>query len=128
MVQTLRYILILIVLVIGAFFPLAWVLIYLLVKQDSSTRARAYEQSLEPSKPSYMKSKEWDTLRRSILHRDNYTCQKCNIKNVPLDVHHITYIRFTKEKTENLISICRSCHTRLHNELGYNRTNTFPIN
>jgi hypothetical protein len=64
---------------------------------------------------------EWkESLKNIIRKRDNYTCQICKIKqnnligrNKRLDVHHIN-----KNKNDlnlnNLISLCRSCHIKVH--------------
>ena len=46
-------------------------------------------------------------IRKIILKRDNYTCQKCNKKGNT--VHHIDYNKMNcKEK--NLITLCRRCN------------------
>jgi len=49
-------------------------------------------------------------LKDSIKKRDKYKCIECNNKN-RLCVHHIDYIKKNCEKT-NLITLCRSCHTK----------------
>lgn len=57
-------------------------------------------------------------LRRSIKIRDNFDCQQCK-KNFSgkkakfLDVHHIDQNRYNNSKS-NLISLCKSCHTKIH--------------
>ena len=112
--KVLTHILILSLLVAGAFFPPIWILLLFLVtlREDSETkkhndtqttpRERAYVPSTEETldlniykvfKREYLKSPEWNIKRKAILKRDNYTCASCN-SNVPLEVHHITYIRF----------------------------------
>ena len=58
---------------------------------------------------------EWDTLRKSALYRDNYTCQGCGQCGIPLDVHHIIPVsRGGNNWLNNLLSLCRECHTRIH--------------
>lgn len=53
----------------------------------------------------------WKNIRKLVLYRDNYTCNKCGIKNKSLDVHHKKPWRFTKnDNSDNLISLCRKCH------------------
>jgi len=63
---------------------------------------------------------DWtNTLKRSIRERDNYTCQECGIHQDELnigqikrlDIHHIDYNKKNCNKN-NLISLCRNCHTR----------------
>jgi hypothetical protein len=61
-----------------------------------------------------MSSKRWDKKRKARLKRDGYMCQKCGEKNKPLDVHHVTYDRFGKERIGDLISLCRKCHDKEH--------------
>lgn len=62
---------------------------------------------------------DWNKiLKRSIRERDNYTCQLCGElqDDYAFDVHHIDY---TKKNCnhENLITLCRSCHSKTN----YNR-------
>ena len=57
---------------------------------------------------------EWkDDLKDSIRKRDYYICQLCGIHQdeleVKLDIHHIDYDK-NNLNSDNLISLCRSCH------------------
>ena len=62
---------------------------------------------------------EWtDDLKESIRKRDLYICQICGITQdemdgrfKKLDIHHIDYDK-QNLNPENLISLCRSCHTK----------------
>lgn len=62
---------------------------------------------------------DWtDDLRDSIRKRDNYICQECGIHqdeliglHKKLDVHHKDYNK-KNLNPKNLISLCRSCHTK----------------
>lgn len=62
-------------------------------------------------------------LKEQIRKRDNYTCQKCGLhqnqlfyktkqglKHYKLNVHHIDYNK-KNSNSENLISLCKLCHT-----------------
>jgi 5-methylcytosine-specific restriction endonuclease McrA len=53
-------------------------------------------------------------LRREILERDGWRCQRCGCsKN--LDVHHVTRRSALGDDAEtNLIALCRACHQTLH--------------
>jgi len=53
-------------------------------------------------------------LRREILERDSWRCQKCRCsKN--LDVHHVRRRSALGDDAEtNLITLCRKCHQILH--------------
>ncbi|KKL78560.1 hypothetical protein LCGC14_2023630 [marine sediment metagenome] len=58
---------------------------------------------------------EWTpTFRHQIKEGDSFTCQLCfvtpeDIKE--LHVHHIDYDK-TNNRTDNLISLCHSCHSK----------------
>lgn len=71
----------------------------------------------------YMKSDKWQQIKDKRLEIDNYTCVMCgrhksNCKS--LQVHHITYARLGSENVyTDLVSLCGTCHVRLHNY--YNR-------
>lgn len=52
-----------------------------------------------------------------VLSRDNYKCQHCKekSKNSKLEVHHIVYrSNGGSDEQENLITLCGSCHYKLH--------------
>ena len=145
--KTLNHILILSLIVAGAFFPPIWIVLIILatLREDSDTKKHNDLQTKPKERPyappneetlnlnihkvfkqEYLKSPEWNIKRKLILKRDNYTCVSCS-SNVPLEVHHITYIRFGNESNEDLISLCRECHQAIHTRLGYDYNNTFPI-
>ena len=53
-----------------------------------------------------------------VLNRDNYTCQHCKgkLKNSRLHVHHIIFkSNGGSDEQENLITLCKTCHDKLHN-------------
>lgn len=78
-------------------------------------------------KEAYMRSPQWQAIRRVILHRDRYTCCQCGIDGVPLEVHHITYEHLGHEHYSDLASLCRDCHQSIHDKYGYDYTSTFPL-
>ena len=53
-------------------------------------------------------------LRKAVLERDNFTCQKCKLEDKTgrlLEAHHIIPLAFGgKEELENLITFCLDCH------------------
>lgn len=68
-------------------------------------------------------TKAWGDIRKKILYRDKNTCQKCNkmLKKSSLNIHHIVPYRFCKEdKEENLITLCKSCHSKVERFLEKN--------
>lgn len=56
-----------------------------------------------------------ETLKRAIRERDHYLCQLCS--QYGDNVHHID---FNKQNCnpDNLITFCRSCHSKLHRNYG----------
>jgi 5-methylcytosine-specific restriction endonuclease McrA len=69
------------------------------------------------------KGKNWLNQRRKARKRDNYTCQKCGIKEEDfgkeLSVHHIVpFVKFADYKKanslDNLICVCEDCHRKIH--------------
>ena len=65
----------------------------------------------------YINSENWKIKRREALIRDKNLCQEC--KNKPAeDVHHKTYDNLYNEPLEDLISLCRECHTEIHRVLN----------
>ncbi|MFA4971915.1 MAG: HNH endonuclease [bacterium] len=60
----------------------------------------------------------WLALRTMILERDGFTCQECGTWR-DLTIHHIrTREAGGPDSPENLITLCRDCHTRLHQPRG----------
>jgi len=67
--------------------------------------------------------KEW---RTAVFNRDNYTCQKCNIKGSRLQAHHIESYSECKEKRliiDNGITLCEKCHKEFHSQFGVKNFN-----
>lgn len=62
----------------------------------------------------------WEADRLVALERDRYTCQHCGITKEQLDVHHIVSRRAfngdwdSANESNNLITLCSSCHACLH--------------
>lgn len=54
-------------------------------------------------------------MKAYVLNRDKYTCQHCKTKNGTLHVHHIIYrSNGGSDEETNLITLCESCHKKLH--------------
>ena len=58
------------------------------------------------------------TFKEQIRRRDGYKCQECGVHEVEciqkLCVHHVDDNK-SNLNVSNLISLCRSCHCKLHN-------------
>lgn len=56
-----------------------------------------------------------DELRNKVRERDNHTCQECGYTEeqlgYTLSCHHIDYNK-KNNRMDNLISLCRSCHSK----------------
>lgn len=56
--------------------------------------------------------------KEAILVRDNYQCRNCNTRNTELHVHHIVpKSQGGGDQLDNLITLCKPCHTNLHKGL-----------
>ena len=56
-------------------------------------------------------------LRKLVLKRDNYTCQKCNTTNVELHCHHYEGIEVNPVESADIdqcITLCKKCHNDVH--------------
>jgi len=64
----------------------------------------------------YQKSNRLDeNLRIATLMRDGYQCTQCGKKNTNLDAHHIIWKEnLGKDTIQNLITLCKSCHRKVH--------------
>jgi len=57
----------------------------------------------------------FENTKAKVLYRDNYECQCCKTKKGTLNVHHIIYrSKGGSDEESNLITLCESCHTKLH--------------
>lgn len=76
------------------------------------------------SNKAFYNSKRWRMKRAYILSRDKYLCQECKKygKNIEAKiVHHIQEIEDRPDlsmKNDNLVSVCSSCHNKIHPEKG----------
>ena len=67
--------------------------------------------------------KEFNKLLRELIRkRDNYTCQKCGVRERDffrkLDVHHIDYNKKNCNK-DNLITLCLRCNNKANGNRNY---------
>jgi len=85
----------------------------IVVEQDfDSTKDR---HSFAKKRNDYMKSKEWENRRKSVLERENNKCELCGKEAQA--VHHKVYpADFKDDKLENLEALCHKCHYDIHKE------------
>ena len=61
----------------------------------------------------YINSPEWKERARKRMRMDRFQCSVCGTaKN--LAVHHITYERLGHEDMDDLITLCKDCHAKVH--------------
>lgn len=81
-----------------------------LMKNPSMNRHWGYQKGLNYG---------FENTKAKVLNRDNYTCQCCKgkRKDSKLEVHHIIFrSQGGSDEEENLITLCHTCHWKLHNE------------
>ncbi len=72
----------------------------------------------------FYKSWAWKKCRLVVLKRDNYLCQLCLESDdiTPANtVHHIEHLKDNPLRAldiDNLMSVCPTCHERLHPNRG----------
>jgi len=64
----------------------------------------------------YLLTYHWRTMRSKALKRAHYKCQICG-STKQLNVHHNTYENRGEEKYEDLIVLCKDCHSKFHDKL-----------
>jgi 5-methylcytosine-specific restriction endonuclease McrA len=64
--------------------------------------------------PSRLDPLSYESLRQEILRRDGWRCQSCGSMS-NLEVHHGDLRSHSgSDSEENLITLCASCHARVH--------------
>ncbi len=65
----------------------------------------------------YLRTPHWRRRRAAKIRAAGGRCQLCGRggSGTLLDVHHNTYERLGEERDEDLIVLCRECHSRHHN-------------
>lgn len=67
----------------------------------------------------YIRSSEWDDVRKIIIDRDGHHCMCCGRSEDEcgsLTVHHNSYefLYHELDHSDCLISVCRTCHSSIH--------------
>lgn len=82
-----------------------------------------WKGGLTPINELLRKSDEYKKWRKLVYERDYFTCQHCKIKQKYLIAHHIkSWENYPKlrYKIANGITLCRSCHKKIHKKIGIN--------
>jgi len=58
---------------------------------------------------------QWEALRQAVFERDDFTCQYCGARHLPLECDHILPVsRGGLNEIENLTTACRPCNQSKH--------------
>ena len=64
-----------------------------------------------------LKEEAYAQLCRRVLERDGWRCQKCG-RGSELQVHHLRFrSALGDDDIENLITLCFSCHEKIHRSI-----------
>jgi len=66
-------------------------------------------------------TEEYKLWRSKVYARDNWTCKMCNKKLKNLVAHHVKTFKehpMLRHKVSNGLTLCRSCHKKVHEEIG----------
>lgn len=95
-----------------------------LTRESNWSKKRTYVNLFFDSNKRLFLAKEFAKVKREVLIRDDYTCQKCKYDitedyswETKVEVHHI--VQANEEMAlyldlDNLITLCRSCHKKIH--------------
>jgi hypothetical protein len=61
----------------------------------------------------YLNSRRWKIKRQKVFAELGEVCYKCG-SIVNIQVHHLTYMNWLEELSEQLIPLCPACHTWIH--------------
>ena len=61
----------------------------------------------------YMRSPEWARKRTATLNRQGRFCRSCGSTQA-LNVHHRSYANLGRETNSDLVILCETCHTGVH--------------
>lgn len=76
------------------------------------------QKSIEDEYKEYINSKEWRKLRALKLEQAGERCERCGLSkwSTKLEVHHIDYKHFKRERLEDLQVLCPECHASADEE------------
>jgi len=84
------------------------------VKQEQLSLMRVqFDQQWWADYNAYLKTPRWKSIRAQVLQRDSGTCKGCG-EQPATQVHHLTYKHVRNEFLWELISVCDTCHDRIH--------------
>ena len=63
----------------------------------------------------YIKSPEWNALKKQKIDESGGKCEICG-KKTELEVHHWTHKTLGREKMSDLAAVCKKCHEKIEAE------------
>ena len=63
-----------------------------------------------PEYEKYIKSAQWRNISELLKEKAGYVCAHCRRGSTTLEVHHLTYERFGRERLGDLVVLCKPCH------------------
>lgn len=77
---------------------------------------------VRPKYKEYIKSAAWKDRRKAYYALHKKECVVCK-SNHRVGLHHLTYRNLGREKDEELVALCWSCHEGYHNQYGVKHDN-----
>lgn len=74
----------------------------------------------------YLRSDHWAEVRRRYRKVRPWKCDRCDSSEKSLDLHHRTYKRLGRERLDDLVPLCRTCHQDIHGILVDGKVVRFP--
>lgn len=65
----------------------------------------------------YLHSDQWKTFARRVKEIWNFRCALGTDHEGRIELHHRTYSRLGHEELNDVIPLCRACHSKLKNAL-----------
>jgi len=59
----------------------------------------------------YIKSPRWLGVKKRVINKRGWRCQLCGSEE-DIQVHHLSYGNIGKEKDEDLLVLCETCHAK----------------
>jgi len=93
-------------------------------RQDFVSMLNWHRERITKSHPSaqartayllYLQSPEWVTKRDQCLDRYDRRCAFC-YSDRDVQCHHRTYARLYQERENDLIALCKTCHSKFHDK------------
>jgi hypothetical protein len=80
---------------------------------DTDVDSKRVERNYQKEYKLYMKSTQWEHLKKSALERAEHKCEKCGAPSEA--VHHRSYPKdFKDDNLDNLLVLCHGCHYEIH--------------